>query len=291
MVRINGEIIPEAAIQYELTRLVKFYARHMSSEQVREQMPLLKEKAKDQAIGAKLLIAEADRLDIQVDDREVDAKLSELVKSCGGRAKFDKMIAAQGVPLDTFRQSLTRGCRVDKLVAKITEGAPEPTEGEMRAHYEAHPNEYRKPDRAQARHILVKPDLAGEAGEAVARSKIQEIRQQILDGASFTELATAHSECPSGQSHGGSLGWISRGAMVPEFDDVVFSMEIGKLSEVVETPLGFHIVEKISHEEGRPASYDEVRENIHEFLHHAHRGEVLSAHVVELKEKADIDEC
>jgi len=289
-IKVNGEIIPESAIQYELARLVKFYSEHMSAEQLREQMPILKKKAKEQALGAKLLLMEAESLDISVPDADVLAKLDELVESLGGQERFDALLAKQDVKLETIRDGLLRSCRLDRHIAKITEGTPDPTEAEMEAHFESHQLEYRTSDRAQARHILVRPETDDEAGKSAARAKILEIRQRVDDGADFAEEAAAHSECPSGRSHGGSLGWVSRGTMVPAFDDLLFAMEVGALSDVVETEFGYHIIEKKAHEEGGPSDFDDVRENIRAFLRHAKRGEVISRYVAELKRKADIVE-
>jgi peptidyl-prolyl cis-trans isomerase C len=86
--------------------------------------------------------------------------------------------------------------------------------------------------RARARHILVDSE-----------AKALELKQQIADGADFGELAKQHSSCPSGQ-RGGSLGEFGEGAMVPEFDAVVFSdLPIGQVSDVVQTKFGFHLLE------------------------------------------------
>ncbi len=87
-VKINGEIIPDEAIEFELKRLVKFYSQHMPPGEVSKQMELLRKKAKEQAIGAKLLMNEAARLDIRVPPQDIDKKLEEMKKSMGGEKAF-----------------------------------------------------------------------------------------------------------------------------------------------------------------------------------------------------------
>jgi len=75
-VKVNGQQIPQEAIQFELERLVRFYAEHgMPQDQVRAQMPAFVQKAIEQAIGAKLLIDETNKLDIPVSDAEVDEQV------------------------------------------------------------------------------------------------------------------------------------------------------------------------------------------------------------------------
>ena len=133
-------------------------------------------------------------------------------------------------------------------------------------------------------------DSENEQERKAALARIEEIRKRTRGGSDFADEAAAHSDCPSGKQTGGSLGWVSRGTMVPELDEVLFSMDVGEISEVVETGLGYHIVRKTGQEDNIAAEFEEVRDKIREFLRHARRGEIIAAHVKELKEKAVIEE-
>ncbi|MHC4758115.1 MAG: peptidylprolyl isomerase [Planctomycetota bacterium] len=90
---------------------------------------------------------------------------------------------------------------------------------------------------AAARHILVETE-----------DQCNELKTQIEEGADFVELAKEHSQCPSGQS-GGDLGEFSPGQMVKEFDEIVFSAEIGKVHGPVQTQFGYHLIEITSRTE------------------------------------------
>lgn len=90
---------------------------------------------------------------------------------------------------------------------------------------------------ATARHILVE-----------TQQQCEDLKQQIESGADFAQIAKEHSKCPSGQQ-GGDLGEFSQGQMVKEFDDVVFSEEIGKVHGPIETQFGFHLLEITSRSE------------------------------------------
>jgi len=289
-VTVNGEEIPEQAVLYELTRLVKFYSQHMSEAEIRKQMAALKKRARDQAIGAKLLMAEAERLDIRVPADDVEVRLRKMVAQAGGREAFEKLLEKQGLTEAAVRDGIERGRRVDLLVEKITGGVSQPTEEEMQAHFAQHAAEYSRPPRAQARHILVKPASDREEDKETARSRLQEIRSRVREGADFAEMAAAYSECPSGKKAGGSLGWFSRGMMVPELDAAVFSMGVGELSDVIETRLGYHILDKTGEEEGGPSSYEDARERVSDFLWHVKRGEAIAAYVEDLKQNAVIED-
>jgi peptidyl-prolyl cis-trans isomerase C len=290
VLRVNGEMIPEQAIEYEFDRLVKLYSEFMPVEKIKEQMDMLRRKAGDQAIGAKLLIHEAVKLDADVPVAEIDARLEAMIDNAGGQLGFEGILQKQGLTVDVVRQSIRQGLQVDKLIEKVTGCVDDPTEDEMQAHFENHEDEYAKSERAQAQHVLVRSDSDSLEDRETARSRIMEIRRKIEEGADFADMAAAHSDCPSGKKAGGSLGWFSRGMMIPEFDKAVFSMEVGHLSEVVETPFGYHLIRKTGHEPGGKVPFVEASDKVREFLRHARRGQVIAEYVEDLKQKAVIQD-
>ena len=85
--------------------------------------------------------------------------------------------------------------------------------------------------KAKARHILVS-----------TKEECEELKKQIEGGSDFAEVAAQHSQCPSGKT-GGDLGEFAPGQMVPEFDTVVFSHEIGQVHGPIQTQFGFHLIE------------------------------------------------
>jgi peptidyl-prolyl cis-trans isomerase C len=91
--------------------------------------------------------------------------------------------------------------------------------------------------KASARHILVP-----------TREACEELKTKLNAGADFAEVARENSTCPSGK-RGGDLGTFSPGQMVPEFDTVVFSAEVGKVHGPVQTQFGFHLIEITSRSE------------------------------------------
>lgn len=102
-------------------------------------------------------------------------------------------------------------------------------------------------DQVTASHILLMYE--GSQRSSATRSKdealseIQDLKTRLEEGADFGELASAHSDCPSGQS-GGDLGPFGRGMMVPAFENAAFSLEVGSTSDVVETPFGYHLIQR-----------------------------------------------
>ncbi len=102
-------------------------------------------------------------------------------------------------------------------------------------------------DQVQASHILLMYE--GSANSSATRSKdeakteLEAIAAKVAGGEDFAELASAHSDCPSGKQ-GGDLGLFGRGQMVPEFEEAAFGMDVGGTSPVFETDFGYHIVQR-----------------------------------------------
>ncbi len=281
---VNGQEISAEAVNFELDRLVRFYMGHgMTMAEIRQNLPKLEAKALDQAIGAKLLLDQAARLDIPVTEKDIDAEVARVVQQVGGEENYKKALAAQGIAEADFRKELEKGARVNMLVNQACAHVADPTEDEVTAFYEAHKAEYVEPPQVLCQHILVK------GSNDAALDKIKEIRERIVnDKADFAEEAKKHSDCPSG-AQGGSLGWFGRGMMVPEFDKAAFEMKKGEVSGVVTTEFGYHIIYKADERGGGQQTIVDVHDQIKDLLRHEARGKAMDAYVADLREKATIE--
>jgi len=281
---VNGYEISAEAVHFELDRLVRFYMGHgMTMDEVRKNLPKLEGRALEQAIGARLLLEQAARLDLPVTSGDVDAEVARVVAQVGGEENYKKALAAQGMSEEAFRRELEKGARVNMLVGQACAHVPDPTEEEVAAFYEAHKSEYVAEPQVLCQHILVKG-----SGDA-ALDKIKAIRERIVsDRADFAEEAKRHSDCPSG-ANGGSLGWFGRGMMVPEFDKAAFEMKKGEVSGVITTQFGYHIIYKADERGGGQQTIVDVHDQIKDLLRHEARGKAMDAYVAELREKATVE--
>ena len=281
---VNGYEISAEAVNFELDRLARFYMSHgMTAEELRRNLPKLEAKALEQAIGAKLLLDQAQRLDLPVTAKDVDAEVARVVQQVGGEENYKKALSAQGISEADFRKELEKGARVNMLVNQACAHVADPTEDEVTAFYEAHKAEYVEPHQVLCQHILVK------GSNDAALDKIKEIRERIVnDKADFAEEAKKHSDCPSG-AQGGSLGWFGRGMMVPEFDKAAFEMKKGEVSGIVTTEFGYHIIYKADERGGGQQTIVDVHDQIKDLLRHEARGKAMDAYVAELREKATIE--
>ena len=96
-------------------------------------------------------------------------------------------------------------------------------------------------DQWQSRHILLMPSAIRTVEET--RQQLSDIRDRVLNGEDFGDLASEFSEDPGSAKQGGDLGWLGKGVLAPEFEETMLNSEIGEISEVFETQFGFHFLE------------------------------------------------
>jgi peptidyl-prolyl cis-trans isomerase D len=139
------------------------------------------------------------------------------------------------------------------------------TDRDIETYYQDHREEFRQEEEACASHILVKV-RAGDTGEghpeAEARQIAQGILEQVKAGGDFAALAKKFSEDQGSAQNGGDLGCFPPGRMVPEFDDAVFALEPGQVSDLVKTSFGFHVIRLASRREATVLPLAQVKERI-----------------------------
>jgi len=119
---------------------------------------------------------------------------------------------------------------------------------EVEQYYRANTSDYEVPGTARVRYAFIST-AATAADSAAARDRAESVRAEILDGASFSELARIESDDLVSARQGGALGRISRGDMVSAFEEAVFSLPVGEISEPVETEFGWHLIQVTSRDE------------------------------------------
>jgi peptidyl-prolyl cis-trans isomerase D len=133
------------------------------------------------------------------------------------------------------------------------------SEAAVEKYYTEHAADFDSPPEVKAAHILVRvPETGGSEGEDAARAKIADVIKRAKAGEDFAKLATAVSEDPGSKTRGGDLGWVKKGDMVPQFEEPLFKLRKGELSEPVRTPFGFHAIKVFDVRQGGRKPLKEV---------------------------------
>ena len=137
-------------------------------------------------------------------------------------------------------------------------------EQDVRSYYEQNAARLSGPEERRASHILI---AAAKDASAAERQKARERAQELLAQArkspqGFAELARKHSQDPGSAAKGGDLDFFGRGAMVKPFEDAVFALKKGEISEVVESDFGFHVIRLTDIKSPKQKSYAELRASL-----------------------------
>lgn len=215
-----------------------------------------------------------------LEDGAIEKGLQDVVARHGGPEKF----AEAGMDEAQVRVDIETRLRVDRLIASTTSKARPPRTKELAEFYRRNKDRFRTEETVRAAHI-VKHVEKGVA-EADAREAAEALCARLKAGTSFEQIADEQSDCPG---NGGDLGYFPRGKMVKEFEDVVFSLEVGKTSEVFQTVFGFHIAKLLDRRPAGTRTFRDVQDEIRNELLEQRRTKLLEDFVDSLRESAVIE--
>lgn len=237
--------------------------------------PLRADDAKDPLL-ARVNGVEIHQSDIDIAEGEAgqippmspDAKREYLVGLVADMIVVAKAADAQKLGDATdFKQKLAfarNRLLMSELLEKVGKDAQ--TDAAMHKTYDDAVKQMKPEDEVHARHILIRAAAGDEKASKAAEDKIKAIIVRLKNGEDFAKVASEVTEDPSGKANGGDLGFFTKDQMVPEFADVAFNLEPGKISEPVKTQFGWHVI-KVEEKRTKPLpTFDEVKPQIEAFL-------------------------
>lgn len=254
--RVNGEVITKDDLYDAMFR------------QVGRQML-------DELITIRLIEQEADARGVNITQEDVDAELEEIAAQVGGFGQLQFILMQQGFDLDQLAEQIRINMKLEALIAPEIEV----TDEEVRQFFDENTDLFAQEEMVRARHILVD-----------TRDEAEALRKQLVDGADFAELAREHSTDRGSGTQGGELGWFGRGRMVAPFEQAAFALEVGELSEPVESTFGFHLIKVEERVEAADAVFsDEVAALIRDGLTEEKVQEQLPSWLQALRTGAEIE--
>jgi foldase protein PrsA len=230
---------------------------------------------------------EAENLDVEVTEKDVDTKLDELLKSRyeGSRQKLESALAEQGFTFDVFRSVVLESSVLsDKLFEAVTKDV-EVSDADVLLYYTQNHTQYQQQASRDVRHILIAEKSGDKVDYAASKTKADQIYAQLRGGADFAALAKAESADTGSKDQGGKLT-IRKGETVPPFDKVAFSLERGEISKPVKTTFGYHVIEALT--AVRPATtqkLEEVRDSISQTLLQEKKNQEMTKWVEDVRER------
>jgi len=305
-VTINGVNILESEIDKLVKPQLEMIAKQSAqmppsfAEQYAKQ---LREQFIEQTIRRNLLDEKVKEANIVITDEQVMSTIQKIAASQKeplSLEEFKKKLAEYGQSFDNVKEEVRKGLARNQFMEAQWSGKINVTEEDAQKYYQENIKQFETPEEVRASHILIKPVItdpnvdpnadpneAKAKAKAVAKAKAEDLLKQLKDGADFAELAKAHSNCPSAPN-GGDLGFFPRGETTPSFEKAAFELEIGQISDIVETEYGYHIIKVTEHKDASTTSFEQAKDDIIKQLTQTKQSEIAEEYLKSLKAGARI---
>jgi peptidyl-prolyl cis-trans isomerase SurA len=228
----------------DLQNEVQLYA---VQNQLDPKSPDLEKNVLDAMINDRLILAKAIEDSVTVTDDEVqqqlDDRIKEIIQQYGSEARVEELY---GMPVSRMKREFRETMKKQLLKAKLQRqelGDISVSRWEVEDFFKDYQDSLPAvPEQVEVSHIYIAPKVSADVKRA-AYDRAKTILDSIKAGGDFADFAKRYSEDPGSSSHGGDLGWARRGDFVKEFEEAAFALKPGELSGVVESPLGYHIIQ------------------------------------------------
>ncbi len=258
---VNSEVITQGEIDRILEPIYEQYRSLYYGDELITKLEAARTKVLDQLIEDRLILSEAKKLNVEIEDAAVEARVDETAKRFSSREMFEKALAQQNISIKDLRarykeQMMVRSLIDHKIGSKITVSPPE-----IANYYNKHINEFVQPEQIKLSNILIRPkkNMDWDQAERLAN----EIESRLREGGAFAGLAMEYSEGPNA-SEGGSVGYVKKGDLLPDIEAVVFDLKEGEVSGTIKTSLGYHIFKVDERRERKTLELSEVRHDVEE---------------------------
>lgn len=282
---VNGEEISSSLVE-ETAQLFRQQQLQINPEKALEgvQDDMRKSAARQLAANI-LMLEEIESKGWTADSAVVEGNYRMMKSRFSSDEEFKESLAAMGESDDSFRKHIKEEILLDSLIKELVSKAEPASEKECRDYYEKHKERYIGAPRVRASQILFSMSSSADSSEIESlEQKARSVQTKAKAGEDFDALAKSYSSIPMPAD----IGWFKKGDLIPDLEEVLFSLEKGQVSDVIKSNMGFHILKKTDEEAKRPLKYKEVKDLIRKSIDLSRKSKVISSYIDDLISKADI---
>ncbi len=287
VVVVNNEIITQREVDVLLAPVYAQYRTMYQGEELIRRLEDAREKILKQLIEDRLILSEAKKQNITVEEKEVASKIDEIKKNVGSERDLENLLNEQNLTLKELRERYKERIMIRKLIDQKVGMRIMITPLEVKNYYNAHKEDFLQPEEIKLKTILIKPKKEGD-GEDRALQLMRDILKRLKTGCDFEGLAKEYSDAP-GASEGGLMGNVKKGDLMPQIENVVFNLKEGQISGIIQSSLGYHIFKVEEKKTRRTRELPEVRQDIEEYLYREKANEKLKGWISSLAKSAYIE--
>jgi peptidyl-prolyl cis-trans isomerase C len=243
----------------------------------------------DNLIDRELLLQRAKSLKMAVPPQQVDTQMQQLVQRFPSKEAFEQALTAQNFTMDALKKDVEGQLLRQQLVKKEVLDKVNVSARDVQTFYDQHKDKYIEEEQVRARHILIRvPQEVSPTDDAKLKSKADDALKRAKTGEDFAALAKELSDDGS-KENGGDLGFFPRGRMVAPFEEAVFALQPGQISEIVRTQFGYHIIKAEERKTGKALAFDEAKAQAQDDLTREQTYERYQKYVAGLRSKAKVE--
>jgi parvulin-like peptidyl-prolyl isomerase len=280
---VNGEKIENSAIQQEVERLRPDYERVFADQEAEEREAQLLDWSRENVIEKILINQDAEKNGDKIPPDQVQAALERLKEQYDDPEKLYKDFNAEND--EQIKKDIEKQMRVEQRISRLCKNMPKPSQAAIRKYYEENQEHFKSGERARVAHIV--KYVNWQTDEQTAYEAISQAYEELKSGVAFETVVDKHTDCADS---GGDLGFVMRGQMVEEFEDVIFNLGVGQVSDIFRTRFGFHIAKVYAREPAAVAALEDVKGRITELLSEQIRSEAIDNFIDGLRNEAKIEE-
>lgn len=258
--RVNGVTLTESDLQEALNEIIptQVFHRAMTPEKMQEFVP----QAMDLMIERELLYQEAKRRGMKADKKKINKAKKAAIERLGGKKRFQEALKQAGLTEKQYEIRLEKRFLAAELKSLETDQKANVSPEEIEAYYERNKSGFFRPEARRVRHILIRVEPGASQEEIEQKlDSAKKILERARSGEDFGQLAWEYSEDPY-RMKSGDLGLLHRGRLLQAIDDVVFSLPVGGISDIITTEYGYHIVKVEEAKEPEQLSLSDVYSKI-----------------------------
>ncbi|MDD5173928.1 MAG: peptidylprolyl isomerase [Candidatus Omnitrophica bacterium] len=287
VVVVNNEIITQREVDVILAPIYGQYRSMYKGEELIRMLEDAREKILKQLIEDRLIFSEAKKLNITIDEKEIDAKVDEVRNKVGSERDLENMLHEQNLTLNELRARYKEKIMIRKLVDQKVGAKIIITPLEVKDYYNDNKESFMQPEEIKLRTILIKPRKE-QGGEAGSLQLMRDLVKRLKEGCDFEELAKEYSDAPDA-SEGGLMGYVRKGELLPQIEDIVFNLKEGEVTGIIKSPLGYHVFRVDEKRIRRIRELSEVRQDVEEFLYREKANQKLRGWIDSLAKSAYIE--
>ena len=273
---VNGEKITAKQFDKVLNAQKKIFRVQNFEELKTEELVWIKTRGLNEIIRNTLIAQEIAKENISIEQNVLESNLRKAREGYLEGA-FEKTLDLEGISIADWEKSIEKKLLTNELIHQQVNSKVSLSDKELRNYFDKNHNEFHKKEQVKALHIMVESE-----------EEIREIQKELRSKQkTFPALAMEYSLGPEG-AQGGDLGYFEAGQMPEEFDDV-FKLKINKVSDIIKTPYGFHLLKVVDKIEERKMDFVESKSRVEKILLQHLQDQAFQKWFLKLKQNAEIE--